>query len=197
VNDAHLFSRERKIELSRLNEAERRVLLVLAEGHTAKSIATELDTTPAAVNERLRQARRKTGVGSSGELARVLTPRLSRPAAAPLSVLRSRRALHLVRTHLHAPQKNLHLNRAGRPKARNQGGRRGHLAHQLHALRPRIHRSGAENAPANRQPIRPGCHPCLRNVLSPMCPDWTPNSMVPDEGFEPPTFGLQNRCSTN
>jgi DNA-binding CsgD family transcriptional regulator len=72
VNDAYLFSRERKIELSRLNEAERRVLRLLAEGHTAKSIATELGTTPAAVNERLREARRKTCVGSSRELARLL-----------------------------------------------------------------------------------------------------------------------------
>src|SRR5436309_8696378 len=60
------------IELSRLNEAERRVLRLLAQGHTAKSIATEIDTTPAAVNERLREARRKTGVGSSRELARLL-----------------------------------------------------------------------------------------------------------------------------
>src|ERR1043165_9270771 len=59
-------------ELSRLNEAEGRVLLLLAGGHTAKSIATELETTPAAVNERLREARRKTGVGSSRELARLL-----------------------------------------------------------------------------------------------------------------------------
>jgi DNA-binding CsgD family transcriptional regulator len=60
------------MDLSRLNETERRVLRLLAEGHTAKSIATELDTTPAAVNERLREARRKTGVGSSRELARLL-----------------------------------------------------------------------------------------------------------------------------
>jgi DNA-binding CsgD family transcriptional regulator len=72
VNDAHLFSRERMIEPSRLNEAERRVLRLLAEGHTAKSIAAELGTTPAAVNERLREARRKTGAGSSRELARQL-----------------------------------------------------------------------------------------------------------------------------
>jgi len=72
VNDAHLFSVKRTIEISRLNEAERRVLRLLAEGHTAKSVATELETTPAAVNERLREARRKTGVGSSRELARLL-----------------------------------------------------------------------------------------------------------------------------
>jgi DNA-binding CsgD family transcriptional regulator len=72
VNDAHLFLGKRPIELSRLNEAERRVLRLLAEGHTAKSVATELTMTPAAVNERLREARRKTGVGSSRELARLL-----------------------------------------------------------------------------------------------------------------------------
>ncbi len=45
---------------------------MLAEGHTAKTVATELETSPAAVNERLREARRKTGVGSSRELARLL-----------------------------------------------------------------------------------------------------------------------------
>src|SRR5437773_4682990 len=72
VNDAHLFSVKRTIELSRLNEAERRVLRLLAEGHTAKSIAAELGTTTAAVNERLREARRKAGAGSSRELARQL-----------------------------------------------------------------------------------------------------------------------------
>ncbi|HET6943135.1 MAG TPA: helix-turn-helix transcriptional regulator [Sphingomicrobium sp.] len=60
------------VDLSRLNEAERQVLYLLAEGHTAKSVANELGSTPAAVNERLREARRKTGVGSSRELARRL-----------------------------------------------------------------------------------------------------------------------------
>jgi DNA-binding CsgD family transcriptional regulator len=60
------------IELSRLNDAERRVLHLLGEGHTAKTIATELGMSAAAVNERLREARRKTGVGSSRELARLL-----------------------------------------------------------------------------------------------------------------------------
>jgi DNA-binding CsgD family transcriptional regulator len=61
-----------QVDLDHLNEAERRVLRLLAEGHTAKSIATAIDSTPAAVNERLREARRKTGVGSSRELARLL-----------------------------------------------------------------------------------------------------------------------------
>jgi DNA-binding CsgD family transcriptional regulator len=60
------------IDLTRLNDSERRVLWMLGEGHTAKSIAIELGTSPAAINERLREARRKTGVGSSRELARLL-----------------------------------------------------------------------------------------------------------------------------
>ena len=60
------------LNLSSLNEAERNVLRLLAEGHTAKTVATELGSTTAAVNERLREARRKTGVGSSRELARLL-----------------------------------------------------------------------------------------------------------------------------
>lgn len=45
---------------------------MLAEGHTAKSIATALDLSVHAVNERLREARRKTGAASSRELARRL-----------------------------------------------------------------------------------------------------------------------------
>jgi DNA-binding CsgD family transcriptional regulator len=72
VTDAHLFRSDRPIDLSRLNDSERQVLRMLGEGHTAKSIANALGSTPAAVNERLREARRKTGVGSSRELARVL-----------------------------------------------------------------------------------------------------------------------------
>lgn len=69
---------DNEVDVSRLNEAERRVLRLLAAGHTAKSIATELDTTAVAVNERLREARRKTGVGSSRELARLLTAQENR-----------------------------------------------------------------------------------------------------------------------
>lgn len=60
------------MDLCRLNDVERRVLGLLAEGHTAKSIANAIGSTPAAVNERLREARRKTGVASSRELARLL-----------------------------------------------------------------------------------------------------------------------------
>jgi DNA-binding CsgD family transcriptional regulator len=89
------FEKGVDVDLSRLNEAERHVLRLLAEGHTAKSVANELGSTPAAVNERLREARRKTSVGSSRELARLLKSqenchdemgmgRVARPSAVPV-----------------------------------------------------------------------------------------------------------------
>lgn len=59
-------------DFSRLNEGERTALDLLARGHTAKSIATLTGRSVGAVNERLREARRKTGIGSSRELARLL-----------------------------------------------------------------------------------------------------------------------------
>jgi DNA-binding CsgD family transcriptional regulator len=55
-----------------LSDRELEVLRLLAAGHTVKSIAAQLDRTEASINERLRDARRKTGVGSSRELARLL-----------------------------------------------------------------------------------------------------------------------------
>ncbi|MFN4020697.1 MAG: helix-turn-helix transcriptional regulator [Erythrobacter sp.] len=55
-----------------LNDNELEILRLLACGHTAKSIAASLGRSETAINERLREARRKTGVGSSRELARVL-----------------------------------------------------------------------------------------------------------------------------
>lgn len=55
-----------------LSDRELEVLRLLAAGHTVKSIAVQLDRTEASINERLRDARRKTGVGSSRELARLL-----------------------------------------------------------------------------------------------------------------------------
>jgi DNA-binding CsgD family transcriptional regulator len=70
-----MFEQGNGVDLDRLNDAERQVLQLLAEGHTAKSVANELGSTAAAVNERLREARRKTGVGSSRELARLLKSR--------------------------------------------------------------------------------------------------------------------------
>lgn len=55
-----------------LNDKEVEVLRMLAAGHTVKSIAATLGKSEASINERLRDARRKTGVGSSRELARQL-----------------------------------------------------------------------------------------------------------------------------
>lgn len=59
-------------DLDALNPAERETLALLAQGHTAKSIASLTGRSVASVNERLREARRKAGMGSSRELARLL-----------------------------------------------------------------------------------------------------------------------------
>ena len=72
------FGLDRSIDLSQLSEGERHVLRLLAKGHTAKSIARALGSTPTAINERLRQARRKSGIGSSREVARILTAQENR-----------------------------------------------------------------------------------------------------------------------
>jgi DNA-binding CsgD family transcriptional regulator len=58
--------------LSALNERELEILRLLTAGHTVKSIAVRLGRSEASINERLRDARRKTGVGSSRELARLV-----------------------------------------------------------------------------------------------------------------------------
>ncbi len=55
-----------------LTEREVEILRLLAAGHTVKTIAARLDRSETSINERLRTARRKTGVGSSRELARLL-----------------------------------------------------------------------------------------------------------------------------
>ena len=89
------------VELAGLNAAEERVLRLLAQGHTAKSIATTIGSTPAAVYERLREARRKTGVGSSRELARLLLAQevgdqilgVASPAEPTMSVVSRSRAV--------------------------------------------------------------------------------------------------------
>jgi len=59
--------------LAELNDKELEVLRLLAGGHTVKSIAADLGRSEASINERLRDARRKTGVGSSRELARLIS----------------------------------------------------------------------------------------------------------------------------
>jgi len=55
-----------------LTDKELEILRLLAGGHTVKSIAAGMGRSEASINERLREARRKTGVGSSRELARLL-----------------------------------------------------------------------------------------------------------------------------
>lgn len=58
--------------LSRLTEAERAVLRLLGQGHDTKSAAALLGISSHAVNERLREARRKLEVTSSRAAARLL-----------------------------------------------------------------------------------------------------------------------------
>jgi DNA-binding CsgD family transcriptional regulator len=55
-----------------LTDKELEILRLLMAGHTVKSIAVRLGRSETSINERLRDARRKTGVGSSRELARHL-----------------------------------------------------------------------------------------------------------------------------
>lgn len=58
--------------LATLTDRELEILRLLTAGHTVKSIAASLGRSEASINERLRDARRKTGIGSSRELARLL-----------------------------------------------------------------------------------------------------------------------------
>lgn len=58
------------IGVGSLSDKELEVLRLLATGHTVKSIAARLGRSETSINERLRDARRKTGIGSSRELAR-------------------------------------------------------------------------------------------------------------------------------
>lgn len=58
--------------IDRLTDQEKALLKLLAEGHTAKSIALSTGLTEGTVNERLRSARRKAGAPSSRELARLV-----------------------------------------------------------------------------------------------------------------------------
>jgi len=55
-----------------LTDREMEVLRLLVAGHTVKTIAARLGRSETSINERLRAARRKTGVGSSRELARLM-----------------------------------------------------------------------------------------------------------------------------
>ena len=80
-------------DLAALTAAERDVLQLLARGHTAKSIARTLGLGEGTVNLRLRQARRKTGVGSSRELARLAAAATNAEAVGPTSATPPRRQI--------------------------------------------------------------------------------------------------------
>lgn len=58
--------------LSALNEREKQTLRLILDGHDAKSAAVALGLSVHTINEYLRQARRKLGVTSSREAARLL-----------------------------------------------------------------------------------------------------------------------------
>ena len=61
-----------KGDVKSLSDRERETLRLLGRGHDAKSIASALDLSVHTVNERLRDVRRKLGVSSSREAARLL-----------------------------------------------------------------------------------------------------------------------------
>lgn len=65
-------------QVARLNDIERDLLLLLGQGHTAKSIASLRGMSEAAVNERFRSARRKSGISSSREIARIIAAQENR-----------------------------------------------------------------------------------------------------------------------
>ena len=61
-----------------LTDRERAILGLLAEGHTVKSAIAHTGDSEAAANELLRSARRKLGVGSSREAARIYAAQKNR-----------------------------------------------------------------------------------------------------------------------
>lgn len=66
------FQRRMSDGLQALTERERETLRLLLVGHDAKSISRQLGLSVHTVNERLREARRKLGVSSSRQAARLL-----------------------------------------------------------------------------------------------------------------------------
>lgn len=58
--------------IAALSDRDLEILGMLTAGHTVKSIAVRLGRSEASINERLRDARRKSGIGSSRELARLV-----------------------------------------------------------------------------------------------------------------------------
>ena len=129
--------------------------------------------------------------------AEVYAPQPGPMAACPNSptLPRPRRPRHRLRPHLHAPQEDQHLNRARRPEARHQGSRRRHLARQLHALRSRLHRPGAENPATPRQPVRPEVVTYVLGTFCYLCLRAGQMNLATPAGFEPATFSLEGCCS--
>ena len=74
-------------DTSMLSEKEKEALRLLLSGHDAKSSARELDISVHTLNDRLRSARRKLGVTTSKEAARVLAAsEETTPTSAPQSL---------------------------------------------------------------------------------------------------------------
>ena len=72
--------------VAHLTDREREVLRLLLGGHTAKSAASELDLSVHTVNDYLREARKKLGVSSSREAARILGEQEAQPPQKQASV---------------------------------------------------------------------------------------------------------------
>jgi DNA-binding CsgD family transcriptional regulator len=68
--------------ISNLTDKEKEALRLLLGGHDAKSSATQLNLSIHTVNDRLRNARRKLGVSSSREAARILGDSVGSPPVA-------------------------------------------------------------------------------------------------------------------
>ena len=72
--------REAEDRLNALTRRERQVFDLLVQGHTNKSIASELGLSPKTVEYHLRKVYTKLGIGSRVELAAVLVAKADRPA---------------------------------------------------------------------------------------------------------------------
>ena len=84
------------------------------------------------------------------------------------------------------PEEDQHLDRPRRTAPRHQGGRRRHLDRQLHATTISASSIWSKDLATPRQPLRArGCHPCLRDVLLPICPGRTKLPWRRGRDFEP------------
>jgi hypothetical protein len=77
-------------------------------------------------------------------------PPLSRHSGTTLPVSRQNGRGHQLRPAMSLPQEDQFKHLFGRSSGRCQGSRRRYLARQLHALRPRLYRSGGKNSAAPR-----------------------------------------------